>query len=148
MLRSTLVAAAALLAASAAAAQDHARVAAEGSVAEVADRLVAAARQAGATVFARVDHGAGAAAVGSPIPDAELVVFGNPALGTPAIAADPRAGLVLPLRVLVHAEADGTVLTYERVETMFEGLDIPADAAFRARMAGALERLTAAAAAP
>ena len=42
---------------------DPVEVAATGSVAEVTDRLEAAVTGAGATVFARVDHGAGAASV-------------------------------------------------------------------------------------
>ncbi|NBC96262.1 MAG: hypothetical protein GVY27_07910 [Deinococcus-Thermus bacterium] len=63
-------------------------------------------------------------------------------------ATDARAGLVLPLRVLVHARNGETVLSYETVGSMFEDMEIPADAEFRATMAGALDRLTAAAAAP
>ena len=125
---------------------DYRRVEAEGSVSEVADRLVQAVEGAGARVFARVPHSKGAMSVGLELQDAELVIFGNPALGTPALQADIRAGLVLPLRVLVHDEGGQTVLTYESVEALFEGMDIPADAAFRAKMAGALEKLTAAAA--
>ena len=125
---------------------DYVRVEAEGSVQEVSDRLVAAVEGAGATVFARVPHSKGAASVDMDLQDAELVIFGNPKLGTPALQADIRAGLVLPLRVLVHDEGGQTVLTYESVEAMFEGLDIPADAKFRAMMAGALAKLTGAAA--
>ncbi len=125
---------------------DYVNVDAEGSVQEVSDRLVAAVEGAGATVFARVPHSKGAMSVDMPLQDAELVIFGNPKLGTPALQADIRAGLVLPLRVLVHDAGGQTVLTYESVDAMFEGMDIPADAAFRTMMAGALGKLTAAAA--
>ncbi|MEQ9040528.1 MAG: DUF302 domain-containing protein [Silicimonas sp.] len=105
-----------------------------------------AAEGAGATVFARVPHSKGAMSVEMELQDAELVIFGNPKLGTPALQADIRAGLVLPLRVLVHDAGGQTTITYESVDAMFEGLDIPADAAFRGAMAGALENLTGAAA--
>lgn len=125
---------------------DYVRVEAEGSVAVVSDRLVAAVEGAGAKVFARVPHSKGAMSVDMELQDAELVIFGNPKLGTPALQADIRAGLVLPLRVLVHDDGGQTVLTYESVDAMFDGLDIPADAKFRAMMAGALEKLTGAAA--
>jgi len=145
MLRATALT---LLIAPAAWAGEYVDVPAEGTVSEVADRLEAAAEGAGATVFARVDHADGAEAAGMDLAPAELVIFGNPRLGTPAIAADARAGLVLPLRVLVHARDGETVLSYETVESMFEDMEIPADAEFRATMAGALDRLTAAAAAP
>lgn len=141
-----LIAACALFVAATPVFADYVNVNAEGSVAETADRLVAAVEGAGATVFARVPHSKGAASVDMELQDAELVIFGNPALGTPALQQDIRAGLVLPLRVLVHDDGGRTVITYESVDGMFEGLDITADAAFRAKMAGALEKLTGAAA--
>lgn len=141
-----LIAACALFVAATPVFADYVNVNAEGSVAETADRLVAAVEGAGATVFARVPHSKGAASVDMELQDAELVIFGNPALGTPALQQDIRAGLVLPLRVLVHDDGGRTVITYESVDGMFEGLDIAADAEFRAKMAGALEKLTGAAA--
>ena len=124
---------------------DYVRAEAKGSVTEVSDRLVAAVEGAGAKVFARVPHSKGAASVDMDLQDAELVIFGNPKLGTPALQADIRAGLVLPLRVLVHDDGGQTVLTYESVDGLFEGMDIPADAGFRAKMSGALKKLTGAA---
>ncbi len=129
-----------------AATADYINVEASGSVAETADRLVAAVEGAGATVFARVPHSKGAMRVEMELQDAELVIFGNPKLGTPALQQDIRAGLVLPLRVLVHAADGQTLLTYESVDAMFDGLDVAADAPFRAAMSGALGKLTAAAA--
>lgn len=140
-----LLAAAILTLAAAPALADYVDKPATGSVAETADRLVEAAEGAGATVFARVPHSKGAMSVDMELPDAELVIFGNPKLGTPAMQADMRAGLVLPLRVLIH-DADGqTTITYQTVDAMFEGLDIPADAEYRDAISGALDKLTGAA---
>ncbi|MBT8425826.1 MAG: DUF302 domain-containing protein [Silicimonas sp.] len=141
-----LVTAAILTLAAGPALAEYVNVPAEGSVSEAADRLVSAAEGAGATIFARVPHSKGAMSVEMELQDAELVIFGNPKLGTPALQADIRSGLVLPLRVLVH-DADGqTTITYESVDAMFEGLDIPADAAYRQAISGALDKLTGAAA--
>ena len=129
------------------AAAEVTRVAAQGSVPEVMDRLEAAVTGAGATVFARVDHGAGAVSVEMELGASELLIFGNPALGTPAMQADPLAGLFLPLKVLAYADADGAVwLAYEEPADTFEGLGVPADAEVVAKMTGALGKLTAAAA--
>ena len=125
---------------------DYVRVEASGSVSETSDRLVAAVEGAGATVFARVPHSKGAMSVDMELQDAELVIFGTPKRGTPALQQDIRAGLGLPLRVLVHDDGGQTVLTYESVEGMFEGLDIAPDAPFRDAMSGALAKLTASAA--
>ena len=143
---SGVVMAAALAMPAAADEDDVTRVAASGSVAEVMDRLEAAVTGAGATVFARVDHGAGAEKVGMPIGASQLLIFGNPALGTPAIAADPLAGLYLPLKVLVYEDAEGVWLAYEPPAETFDDLAVPGDAEFIGKMTGALGKLTAAAA--
>jgi uncharacterized protein (DUF302 family) len=113
------------------------------SVSETIDGLEAAVNGAGATVFARVDHAKGAESVGKSIPDATLLIFGNPALGTLAMEKDIRAGLVLPLRVLAYEDADGnTQMTWTSAEEMFAGLDITADAEVIAKVNGALNGLT------
>lgn len=113
------------------------------SVAQTVDGLEVAVKGAGATVFARVDHAAGAQSVGQSIADAELLIFGNPALGTMAMQDDIRAGLVLPLRVLVYQDADGnTQMTWTPAEDLFAGLDIAPDAEVVTRINGALNGLT------
>lgn len=113
------------------------------SVSDTIDGLEAAVTGAGATVFARVDHAKGAESVGKSIPDATLLIFGNPALGTLAMEDDIRAGLVLPLRVLAYADADGnTQMIWTPAEDMFAGLDIAADAEVIAKVNGALNGLT------
>jgi uncharacterized protein (DUF302 family) len=116
-------------------------------VAATADALVAAAEGAGATVFARVDHGAGAEQVGADVGASQLVIFGNPALGTPAIAVDRRAGLLLPLKVLVYEDESGQVwLAWEPPSETLALVGIDPGAEFVGRMEGALRNLTAAAA--
>ncbi len=113
------------------------------SVSETIDGLEAAVTGAGATVFARVDHAAGAESVGKSIPDATLLIFGNPALGTLAMEDDLRAGLVLPLRVLAYEDADGnTQLTWTSAEDLLAGLDIAPDAEVIGKINGALNMLT------
>jgi uncharacterized protein (DUF302 family) len=78
-------------------------------VAETVDRLARAIRAAGATLFVVVDHSGEAQRVGMALRDTKLVVFGNPAGGTPAMVASPLAALDLPLKVLVWMDDDGAV---------------------------------------
>ena len=123
------------------------RVESARDVPATADAFAAAAEGAGATVFARIDHGAGARQVGSDVGASELVIFGNPALGTPAIEADRRAGLLLPLKVLVYEDAEGRVwLAWEPPGETLAGIGIAPGSDFVGRMEGALRNLTAAAA--
>ena len=113
------------------------------SVSETINGLEAAVNGAGATVFARVDHAAGAASIGKEIPDATLLIFGNPALGTLAMEGDIRAGLMLPLRVLAYEDADGnTQMIWTPAEELLNGLDIAPDAEVIGKINGALNMLT------
>jgi uncharacterized protein (DUF302 family) len=76
-------------------------------------RLLSALSEKSLTVFARVDHAAGAADVGLRLRPTTLIVFGNPIGGTPMMEASQAAGIDLPLKALVWQDAAGTVrLTY------------------------------------
>jgi uncharacterized protein (DUF302 family) len=84
------------------------------SVKETLDRLAASLTARGITVFARIDHAAGAAAVGMDLPPTELLIFGNPKAGTPLMQAGQTIGIDLPLRVLGWQDPNGkSWLTYE-----------------------------------
>lgn len=74
------------------------------SVSLTMDRLVSAVEGAGATIFSPVDHAAGAFKVDMELRPTELLIFGNPKLGTPAMQDGQTAGLDLPLRVLAYAD--------------------------------------------
>src|SRR5215471_16048045 len=73
------------------------------------DRVEAEVIAKGMTVFARIDHAAGAEAVGLPLRPTELLVFGNARGGTPLMQAVQTIGIDLPLKILVWQEADGRV---------------------------------------
>lgn len=110
------------------------------------DRLAAAVDKAGGTVFARVDHAAGAAGVGLELRPTELLIFGNPKLGTPAMQAAQTMGMDLPLRAVAWQDEAGDVhLSYTDAATMAARHGIPADAEVVAKMTGALGKLTGAA---
>jgi uncharacterized protein (DUF302 family) len=80
---------------------------------ETMDRLDAEIRTKGMTVFARIDHAAGAAEVGLTLAPTELIIFGNARGGTPLMQASQTAGIDLPLKALVWQDAVGkTWLSY------------------------------------
>jgi uncharacterized protein (DUF302 family) len=82
-------------------------------VAELIERLEAALAAKGISVFARVDHAAGAAAAGMALRPTVVLVFGNPRAGTPLMQAEQLLGLDLPLRILAWEDASGrTWLTW------------------------------------
>ena len=80
---------------------------------ETMDRLQAEIRAQGMTVFARIDHAAGAAEVGLTLRPTELIIFGNARGGTPLMQAVQTVGIDLPLKALVWEDASGkTWLSY------------------------------------
>jgi uncharacterized protein (DUF302 family) len=79
------------------------------SVKETLDRLTTALDAKGIKVVARVDHAAGAKAVGMELPPTEVLMFGNPKIGTPLMQANPMIGLELPMKVLAWQGKDGKV---------------------------------------
>ena len=64
---------------------------------------------AGATVFATVDQSAAAEAAGLTLRPTVLIVFGNPAAGTPVMQASPLSAVDLPLKILVWEDDAGQV---------------------------------------
>jgi uncharacterized protein (DUF302 family) len=74
---------------------------------ETMDRLEAEIKAKGLTVFARIDHAAGAAQVGLPLGPTELLIFGNAKGGTPLMQANQAIGIDLPLKALVFEDAGG-----------------------------------------
>lgn len=79
------------------------------SAAETTNRLTSALETRGVTVFAVVDHAAGAASVGRELQPTTLVVFGNPALGAPLMGEAQTAGIDLPMKALIYEDASGGV---------------------------------------
>jgi uncharacterized protein (DUF302 family) len=87
------------------------------SVPETLDRVEGLLRAKGIKIFARVDHGGEAAAVGLNMPPTQLLIFGNPEVGTPVMLAAPSAAIDLPLKALAWQDAEGKVwLSYNDPE--------------------------------
>ena len=76
---------------------------------ETMDRLENLLQQKGMTIFARVDHAAGAKKVGKTLRPTELLIFGNPQGGTPFMECTQTVGIDLPLKALVWEDASGQV---------------------------------------
>ena len=73
------------------------------------DRLETLLKQKGLTIFARIDHAAGAARIGQTLRPTEVLIFGNPQGGTPFMQCAQTVGIDLPLKALVWQDATGQV---------------------------------------
>lgn len=116
------------------------------SVAETIDRLEAALRAKGLTIFARIDHGANARRIGVDLRPVQLLIFGSPKIGSQLLTSNPMVGLDLPMKALAWEDDDGKVwLAYNRPQYLADRYDIRDRAAVIAKMKGALEKFANAA---
>jgi uncharacterized protein (DUF302 family) len=93
---------------------------------ETMDRLEAEIRAQGMTVFARIDHAAGAAEAGLELRPTELIIFGNARGGTPLMQSVQTVGIDLPLKALVWEDASGTTwLSYNEPSWIAQRHNIP-----------------------
>ena len=79
------------------------------SVKETADRLESILSQKGMTVFNRINHSDAAGKVGIQLRETELIIFGNPKVGSPLMKCRQSVAIDLPQKALVHEDADGKV---------------------------------------
>lgn len=91
-------------------------------------RLKTAIESRGLTLFAVVDHAAGAAKVDQTLAPNTLYIFGNPKAGTPLMLANPAMGLHLPLKANVREENGDVIVEVSdiRALTTSAGVDEPA----------------------
>jgi uncharacterized protein (DUF302 family) len=83
-------------------------------VAATVRRLQEQVEQHGAAVFAVIDHAANAHRAGQEMPETQVLIFGDPAVGTRLMLAVPDIALDLPMRVLVRDDdAGGSVVTWQ-----------------------------------
>jgi uncharacterized protein (DUF302 family) len=84
-------------------------IASQHSVEDTIDRLEAGLKAKGITVFARIDHAAGARSVEMALRPTEVLIFGSPKAGTPLMQTSQTIGLDLPLKALAWQDAAGKV---------------------------------------
>ena len=74
-----------------------------------ADRLEDILNQKGMKVFIRINHAAGAQKVGKELRPTELIIFGNPKVGTPLMQCSQSVGIDLPQKALIWQDDKGQV---------------------------------------
>lgn len=142
-----------ILALPAAAANEHGMInhRSQFGVEETADRLEEVLRDGGINVFARINHSQNAAEVGLSLRPTELIIFGNPKVGTPLMQCVQSHGIDLPQKALIWRDhKDRVWLTYNDPAYLAERHDLEG-AACRAqveKVAKVLERFAQAAITP
>ena len=119
------------------------------SVKDTADRLVSALETKGMTVFNRINHAEGAKKVGKTLLPTELVIFGNPKVGTPLMICSRSVAIDLPQKALIWEDAQGQVwLNYNNPQYLAERHGITGCQEVLKKVAGALKNFASAATKP
>ena len=82
------------------------------SFADTVARLKQLLAEKNVKLFSVIDQRAEARGAGLDLRDTTLVIFGNPAAGTPVMEAAPLSALDLPLKVLIWDDAGQTKVSY------------------------------------
>lgn len=117
--------------------------ASDNSVDETIAKMKTALASKGIKVMAEVDHQANAASVDKKMGKTKLLIFGNPALGTPLMQSSITTAIDLPMKLLVWRDADGKVwLAYNDPQYFARRHDIKNREEVLKKMTGALNMLT------
>ncbi len=79
------------------------------TVEQTLDRFEKIVKSKGMTIFTRIDHAAGAASVNKDLRPTQLLIFGNPKLGTLLMQSNQTAAIDLPMKALAWKDANGQV---------------------------------------
>lgn len=97
------------------------------TVAATVARLTSLLEARGVRIFAVIDQAAQAREAGLDLRETVLVIFGNPAAGTPVMAAEPLAALDLPLKILVWDDSGQAKVSYYPAATLAARHNLDAD---------------------
>jgi len=116
------------------------------SVKVTLDRLENVLRKKGITIVTRWSHHAGAKKAGIELRPTELLIFGNPKMGSHFFTSNQTAGIDLPMKALAWKDEKGQVwLTYNDPAYIANRHGINDREKIKNKMTGALNNLTNAA---
>jgi uncharacterized protein (DUF302 family) len=99
------------------------------SVSETVTKLVEMIEARGMKVFAVIDQSAEANNAGLELRPTTLVLFGNPSAGTRVMEAVPLVALDLPLKVLVWADGEQSMVSYLAPDALGRRYNLSSDLA-------------------
>ena len=116
------------------------------SVKVTLDRLENILKKKGITIVKRWSHDEGGKKAGIPLRPTELLIFGNPKMGTHFFTSNQTAGIDLPMKALAWKDKNGQVwLTYNDPQYFADRHNINDRPAIVKKMTIALDNLTSAA---
>jgi len=118
----------------------------QNSVQHTVERLKNALKEKGMTIFAIINHAQGAQQVGKTLRPTQLVIFGNPKLGTVLMQCHQSIAIDLPQKALIWQDENGHVwLSYNNPEYLLKRHHIQGCEKVASKIANALHHFALAA---
>jgi len=116
------------------------------TVKETADRFETILKKKGFTIFARINHSENAASVKLDLAATEVIIFGNPKVGTPLMQCSKTVAIDLPQKALFWEDIEGQVwLSYNNPEYLKQRHDISGCNQLVSKISNVLGKLSVAA---
>ena len=117
------------------------------SVKETAERMETILKKKGMKIFNHINHSQGAKSVGISLRDTELIIFGNPKVGSPLMKCQQTVAIDLPQKALIWEDENQKVwISYNAPEYLAKRHDIKGCEKVLGKIKGALAGITKAAA--
>jgi len=119
------------------------------SVKQTSDRLESLIKEKGLTLFIRINHAENAKKIGMDLRATELLIFGNPKIGTPLMNCQQNVAIDLPQKALIWEDEEGQVwIAYNDPQYLVKRHSITGCDDVIKKIEQALSKLTGAAAQP
>ncbi|RDH85907.1 MAG: camphor resistance protein CrcB [endosymbiont of Galathealinum brachiosum] len=113
------------------------------NVSTTINRLENILNKKGIKIVAKIDHTTAAASVDMELRPTQLIIFGNPKIGTPLMQHNQLTGLELPMKVLAWEDKDGdTWVGYHQTKNIINNLGIQYIPEITNKISSALDNLT------
>lgn len=109
---------------------------------ETLDRLKKAVEAIGMNIFAHIDHTQAASENGLQLSPTQVLIFGNPKIGTLLMQEDASVGLDLPLRILIRKEENIIYLSYHDPAYLLKEYDLAKHKKLISNMQGVMDKIT------
>lgn len=94
------------------------------SVKDVIDKIEKILHEKNVSIFARINHSQAALDSGLTMQDEEVLVFGNPKVGTALMLENPAIGIELPLKIAAWNNGKQTIVAYQNLDTLANTFNI------------------------
>lgn len=106
------------------------------------EKLKSGISDLGLNLVQHIDHAEAARKVNMDLNPTDVLIFGNPEVGTKLMKENPQVAIVLPLKILVYREGNITRVAYENPNRLIHTYQLDNQREVLTKMEAVLEKIT------